>query len=52
MLLDNKKMVIKMLLTWSTGTDTLSVIALLEKTVHTTNWELETSFCRARLGLG
>ena len=30
-----------MLLTWSTGTDMLSIIAFLEKMVNTTNWELD-----------
>jgi hypothetical protein len=35
---------------WGTGTDTLGVVALLEKTVNTTDWELEPSFCRARYG--
>ena len=34
----------KILLTWSTGTDTLGIVALLEKTVDTTNWELEPNF--------
>jgi len=32
---------------WGTGTDTLGVVALLEKTMDTTNWELEPSFCGA-----
>ena len=30
--------------------DTLGVVALLEETVDTTDWELEPSFCRARYG--
>jgi hypothetical protein len=30
-----------MLLTWSTSTDTLGIVAFLEKTVDTTNWELD-----------
>jgi hypothetical protein len=29
---------------WSTGTDTLSVVALAEQTVDTTDWECETGF--------
>jgi hypothetical protein len=37
--------------TRSTGTDTLGVVALLEETVDTTDWELETSLGRAGLGL-
>ena len=41
----------KILLTWGTGTNTLGVVTLLEKTMDTTNWELEPSFCRARYGL-
>ena len=36
----------------STSTDTLSVVALLQETVDTTDWELETSLGRAGLGLG
>jgi len=32
---------------WCTCTDTLGIVALLEKTVDTTNWELEPSFCRS-----
>jgi hypothetical protein len=40
----------KILLTWGTGTNTLGVVALLEKTMNTTDWELEPSFCRARYG--
>ena len=39
-----------MSITWGTGTDTLSVVALLEETVNTTDWELEASFCGARYG--
>ena len=38
-------------LTWSTSTDTLSVVALLQQTVDTTDGELKTGFGRARLGL-
>jgi len=37
--------------TWSTGTDTLGIVALLEETMYTTNWELETSLGGTRLGL-
>ena len=33
---------------WSTGANTLGIVALLEETVDTTDWELEPSFCRAR----
>jgi hypothetical protein len=33
-------------------TDTMSVIALAKETVKTTDWELESSSCRTRLGLG
>ena len=35
-----------------TGTDTLSVVALSQETVDTTNGELETSLSRSGLGLG
>ena len=35
----------KVILTWSTGTDMLRIVALLEKMVDTTNWELEPNFC-------
>ena len=35
--------------TGSTGTDTLSIVALLQETVDTTDWELETSLGRSRL---
>lgn len=39
------------MLTWCAGTDTLSVVALLQETVDTTDGELETRLRRARLGL-
>ena len=39
-------------LTRSASTDTLGVVALLQETVDTTDWELETSLGRAGLGLG
>ena len=39
-------------LTWCASTNTLSVVAPLEQTVDTTDRELETSLCRARLRLG
>lgn len=39
-------------LTRCTCTNTLSVVALLQEPVDTTNRELETSLGRARLGLG
>lgn len=29
---------------WSTSTNTLSIVALPQQTVHTTDWESETSF--------
>jgi len=32
-----------------TSTDALGVVALLQETVDTTNWELEASLCRTRL---
>ena len=38
-------------LTRGTGTDTLSIVALLQEPVDTTHRELETSLGRARLGL-
>lgn len=38
-------------LTWSSSTNALSVVAPLQQTVDTTDWELETSFGRARLRL-
>jgi hypothetical protein len=37
--------------TRSAGTYTLGVVSTLEKTVHTTNWELETSLARTRRAL-
>ena len=37
--------------TWSTSTNSLSVVALLQQTVDTTDGELETSLGRTRLGL-
>ena len=33
----------KILLTWGTGTNTLGIVALLEKMVNMTNWELKPS---------
>jgi len=36
---------------WCASTDTGCVVAVLEKTVDTTNGELETSLLRTRLGL-
>ena len=36
---------------WGTSSYTLGVVALLQQTVHTTDWELETSLGRAGLGL-
>ena len=44
--------IVEVLLTWCTSTDTLSVVALLEETVDTTDGELETRLRGARLGLG
>ena len=35
--------------TGCTSTNALSVVTLLQETVHTTNWELEASLCRTRL---
>ena len=32
---------------WGTGTDTLSIVALAEETVDTTDWECETSLGRS-----
>lgn len=37
--------------TWSTSTNTLSVVALLQKTVDTADGKLETGLCRTRLRL-
>ncbi len=39
------------MLTWCTSTDALSVVALLQKTVDTTDGELEPRLRRARLRL-
>ena len=39
------------MLTRCTSAYTLSIVATLEKTVDTTNWELETSLRRTRLSL-
>lgn len=36
--------------TWCTSSDSLSIVALTEKTVDTTDWECETSLGRSRLG--
>jgi len=36
---------------WSTSTNTLSVVALSQETVNTTDWEGETGLSRAGLGL-
>ena len=36
----------------STSTDSLGVVAPAKQTVHTTDWELESSTARAGLGLG
>ena len=44
--------IVDVLLTWCTSTDTLSVVALLQETVDTTDGELETRLRGARLGLG
>ena len=44
--------IVEVLLTWCTSTNTLSVVALLEETVDTTDGELETRLRGARLGLG
>ena len=44
--------IVGVLLTWCTSTDTLSVIALLQETVDTTDGELETRLRGPRLGLG
>ena len=44
--------IVEVLLTWCTSTDTLSVVALLQETVDTTDGELETRLRGARLGLG
>ena len=38
-------------LTWSTSTNTLSVVALLEETMYTADWELEASLGRTRARL-
>jgi len=35
---------------WCTSSDSLSVVALAEKTVNTSDWECETSLGRSRLG--
>ena len=37
---------------WGTSSDTLGVVALAEKTVDTSNWELKSCTSRASLGLG
>ncbi len=37
---------------WGAGTDPLGVVSLTEKTVDTTDWELEPSAGGAALGLG
>ena len=37
---------------WSAGSHTFGVVALFEKTVDTSNWELESCTSRAGLGLG
>ena len=39
--LNERKNACKIILTWSTGTDILGMVALLEKMVDTTNWEWE-----------
>ena len=44
--------IVQVLLTWCTSTDTLSVVALLQETVDTTDGELETRLRGARLRLG
>ena len=36
---------------WSSGSHTLGIVSLAEKSVNATNWELETSSARPRLGL-
>jgi len=36
---------------WGTSTDTLSVVALSQETMDTTDWESETGLSRAGLGL-
>ena len=40
-----------MALTRCAGTNTLSIVAPLQETVNTTDWELEAGLGRARLGL-
>jgi len=35
---------------WCTSSDSLSIVALAQKTVNTTDWECETSLGRSRLG--
>ena len=44
--------IVQVLLTWCTSTDTLSVVALLEETVDTTDGELKTRLRGARLRFG
>ena len=44
--------IVEVLLTWCTSTDTLSVVALLQETVDTTDGELKTRLRGAGLGLG
>ena len=39
--LNKRKNACKIILTWSTGTDILGMVALLEKMMDTTNWEWE-----------
>ena len=37
---------------WGASSDTLGIVALAEKSVDTTNWELKSCASRASLGLG